>query len=187
MTEGIVLPMINCCWPPVARRVVSPSVETMLSISALRVITNDLRRLSNSHERFRRHRRRLYRPEIAAALAMQGKQVTLIFPMKGLAAASFRPILSLFLNDYYQQKGRGANRNDRYQHYRLWDRFDRDTDNSRSLNVHSVVAGIGVTPNTALAEAAGLKWTTASASMSICKPAIPIYAAGDVANYPDAC
>ncbi|HET9221372.1 MAG TPA: FAD/NAD(P)-binding oxidoreductase, partial [Roseiflexaceae bacterium] len=41
--------------------------------------------------------------EIAAALAMNGKDVTLLFPGTGIGAHIFGPDLSAFLNEYYRQ------------------------------------------------------------------------------------
>src|SRR4051794_8842797 len=43
--------------------------------------------------------------EIAAALAMNQKHVTMLFPGSGIGAAIFAPDLSQFLNDYYRQRG----------------------------------------------------------------------------------
>src|SRR5574341_2632922 len=43
--------------------------------------------------------------ESAAALAINGKKVTLIFPSEGIGANIFPRELSLFLNDFYRQKG----------------------------------------------------------------------------------
>ena len=43
--------------------------------------------------------------EIAAALAMNGRQVVMVFPGEGIAGRIFPRELALFLNDYYRQKG----------------------------------------------------------------------------------
>lgn len=43
--------------------------------------------------------------EIAAALAMNGKQVVMVFPEAGIGGRMFPPDLSRFLNDFYRQKG----------------------------------------------------------------------------------
>lgn len=146
-----------------------------------------LRRLSDSHERFAVIGGGFIGSEIAAALAMQGKQVTLIFPDEGISRRIFPADLSAFLNDYYRQKevevltgtavtdvtGSGTD-------------LTVTLDSGRSLNVHGVVAGIGVTPNTALAEAAGLEVDNGIRVNEQLQTSDPhIYAAGDVANYPD--
>ena len=147
-----------------------------------------LRRLSNSHERFAVIGGGFIGSEIAAALAMQGKQVVLIFPDEGISNRIFPADLSLFLNDYYRQKGVEV-----LTGTTVTDVTGSGTDltvtldNGRSLNVHGVVAGIGVTPNTALAEAAGLEVDNGIRVNEQLQTSDPhIYAAGDVANYPDA-
>lgn len=147
-----------------------------------------LRRLSDSHERFAVIGGGFIGSEIAAALAMQGKQVTLIFPDEGISNRIFPADLSLFLNDYYRQKGVEV-----LTGTTVTDVTGSGTDltvtldNGRSLNVHGVVAGIGVTPNTALAEAAGLEVDNGIRVNEQLQTSDPhIYAAGDVANYPDA-
>src|SRR5262245_24059733 len=43
--------------------------------------------------------------EIAAALAMNGKQVVLLFPGTALGEHAFGPDLSAFLNQYYRERG----------------------------------------------------------------------------------
>lgn len=126
--------------------------------------------------------------EVAAALAQQGKQVTLIFPEASIGNRIFPPELSLFLNDYYGEKGvevlaetavtniSGAGTD-----------LTITLDNGRSLTVQGIVAGIGVTPNTDLAKAAGLEVDNGIRVNESLQTSDPhIYAAGDVANYPDA-
>ena len=41
--------------------------------------------------------------EIAAALAMNGRQVTMVFPEDGIGARLYPPSLATFLNDYYRR------------------------------------------------------------------------------------
>ena len=43
--------------------------------------------------------------EVAAALAMQGKSVTMVFPDAGVAQRVFPPEVVSFLNQYYTEKG----------------------------------------------------------------------------------
>jgi NADPH-dependent 2,4-dienoyl-CoA reductase/sulfur reductase-like enzyme len=119
---------------------------------------------------------------------MQGKQVTLIFPEEGISSRLFPADLSAYLNEYYQQKGvevlpgtsvKGITGSGTDLALMLHD--------GRSLQAHAVVAGIGVRPNTALAEAAGLEvgdGILVNEHLQTSEPTI--FAAGDVANYPDA-
>lgn len=147
-----------------------------------------LRRLSDTHNHFAIIGGGFIGSEIAAALAMQGKQVTLIFRGAGLGGHLFPTDLSAFLNDYYRQKGvnvlagavvtniTGAGTD-----------LTVLLDDGRSLSVHGIVAGIGVNPNTALAETAGLAVYNGIRVNEKLQTSDPhIYAAGDVANYPDA-
>lgn len=146
-----------------------------------------LRRLSESQERFAVIGGGFIGSEIAAALAMQGKQVTLIFPAEGIGNRIFPADLSAFLNDYYRQKGVQV-----LAGTTVTDVTGTGTDltvtldDGRSLAVHGVVAGIGVTPNTALAAAAGLEVDNGVVvNEQLQTSDRHIYAAGDVANYPD--
>src|SRR5207247_948047 len=43
--------------------------------------------------------------EVAAALAMNGKEVVLAFPDEGIGSRVFPPDLAKFLNDFYGRKG----------------------------------------------------------------------------------
>jgi len=147
-----------------------------------------LRHLAETHDRFAVIGGGFIGSEIAAALAMQDKQVTLIFPEAGIGSRLFPADLSAFLNDYYRQKGvevlaETAVTNVTGSGTELTVMLD----NGRSLQVHGVVAGIGVFPNTALAEAAGLEVDNGIRVNKMLQTNDPhIYAAGDVANYPDA-
>lgn len=146
-----------------------------------------LRQLADTHDRFAVIGGGFIGSEIAAALAMQGKQVTLIFPDPGIGSRLFPADLSTFLNDYYRQKGVEVMTGTAVTNI-TGSRTDLTValDDGRSLNVHGVVAGIGVTPNTALAEAAGLKVDNGIRVNEQLQTSDPhIFAAGDVANYPD--
>ncbi len=122
--------------------------------------------------------------EIAAALAMQGQQVTLIFPEPGISGAIFPADLSVFLNDYYRSKGidvlpgemvNGMERNE--------DQFVLQLRSGRTLAVDSVIAGVGIQPNTELAEKAGLAIDNGIVVDEYLRSSQPdIFAAGDVAS-----
>jgi NADPH-dependent 2,4-dienoyl-CoA reductase/sulfur reductase-like enzyme len=147
-----------------------------------------LRRLAEDHDRFAVIGGGFIGSEIAAALAMQGKQVTLIFPEAGICSRLFPAEVSAFLNDYYRQKGVEV-----LAESSVVDIAGSGSDltvtlkDGRSLPVHGVVAGIGVTPNTALAEAAGLEVDNGiRVNETLQTSNRHIWAAGDLANYPDA-
>lgn len=128
--------------------------------------------------------------EIAAALAMNGKHVTMAFPDAGIGARTFPADLVSFLNDYYRQKGveilpgqlayglemRGGRAALKIR--------DPQGQREREVAADGVVAGIGIQPNVELAQAAGLEVDNGirvDASLRSSHP--DIYAAGDVANF----
>jgi NADPH-dependent 2,4-dienoyl-CoA reductase/sulfur reductase-like enzyme len=116
---------------------------------------------------------------------MNGKDVTLLFPGAGIGAQIFGPDLSAFLNEYYQQHNiqvlpgetaMGLERRDAKIVLKL--------ESGRELLVDGVVAGIGIEPNTSLAQAAGLRVDNGIVVDSLLRTNHPdIYAAGDVANF----
>lgn len=101
--------------------------------------------------------------EIAAALAINGKQVVMVFPDEGIGSRMFPADLVKFLNDYYRQQGVEiasgglvAGMETRGEEFALTI-HDAQTKSERVIVVDGVVAGIGILPNVELAEAAGLK------------------------------
>ncbi|MGE0159809.1 MAG: NAD(P)/FAD-dependent oxidoreductase [Gemmatimonadales bacterium] len=95
--------------------------------------------------------------EVAAALTMQGCEVTMIFPDQGIGGRVFPAELSRYLVDYYRAKGVDVHVADRLSGLRKENgRMLVETASGRRLTVDAVVAGIGITPNVELAERAGL-------------------------------
>jgi len=128
--------------------------------------------------------------EVAAALAMNGKQVVLAFPDEGIGSRMFPADLARFLNDFYRQKGVeilagvSAVGMEGRQDKPILKIRDAQTRNEQEVMVDGVVAGIGVQPNVELAQAAGLKVENGirvDASLRSSQP--DIYAAGDVASF----
>jgi 3-phenylpropionate/trans-cinnamate dioxygenase ferredoxin reductase subunit len=128
--------------------------------------------------------------EIAAALTMNGKDVVMLFPGEGIGARMFPHDLSQFLNQYYQEKGvellPGSLVTDltrQGEGLRLSVREGR-TGTEKSILVDGVVAGIGIEPNTALAQSAGLPVDNGIVVDEYLRAGNPdVYAAGDVANF----
>lgn len=149
---------------------------------------HNLRRLAETQNHFAVIGGGFIGSEVAAALAQQGKQVTLIFPEASIGSRIFPPELSLFLNDYYGEKGVDVLAETAVTNISgTGTDLTITLDNGRSLNVQGIVAGIGVTPNTDLAKAAGLEVDNGIRVNESLQTSDPhIYAAGDVANYPDA-
>jgi NADPH-dependent 2,4-dienoyl-CoA reductase/sulfur reductase-like enzyme len=125
--------------------------------------------------------------EIAAALAMQGKQVTMIFPDQGIAQRVFPPEVMSYVTQYYRDKGVEVLANERVNGLEgTGERLTVLTESGRRIESNGVVAGIGIQPNVALAQAAGLavdNGIVVNHSLQTSNP--DVYAAGDVANFYD--
>ena len=123
--------------------------------------------------------------EIAAALAMNGKQVTMILRGEGVADNLFPAGLVKFLNKYYAEKGVDVLTTEEITAIsRKGAKSIVATKGGRTLEVDGIVAGIGVSPNTQLAEAAGVKVENGILVDEFLRTTRPeIYAAGDVASF----
>jgi NADPH-dependent 2,4-dienoyl-CoA reductase/sulfur reductase-like enzyme len=128
--------------------------------------------------------------EIAAALAMNGKEVVLAFPGEGIGDRVFPRDLSRFLNDFYRQKGvevrpgeRAVGLETRGGRQGLKTRNER-TQAEVEIEADCVVAGVGIQPNVELAETAGLEVGDGiRVNASLRTSHHDIYAAGDVARF----
>ncbi|HKJ09252.1 MAG TPA: FAD-dependent oxidoreductase, partial [Gammaproteobacteria bacterium] len=95
--------------------------------------------------------------EISAALATNGAHVTLVFPVNGVGGRMFPPALAGFLNDYYREQGVSVLNAQHVEDVESGDgQFRVRTNTGERLSAKAVVAGLGIAPNTELAEAAGL-------------------------------
>jgi NADPH-dependent 2,4-dienoyl-CoA reductase/sulfur reductase-like enzyme len=123
--------------------------------------------------------------EIAAALAMNQKDVVQLFPGTGIGAHIFGPELSAFLNDYYGQHGVQVLPGETVVGLeRRGDQQAVKTATGQELLVDGVIAGLGIEPNKALAQAAGLELDNGIVVDAFLRTSHPdIYAAGDVANF----
>jgi 3-phenylpropionate/trans-cinnamate dioxygenase ferredoxin reductase subunit len=123
--------------------------------------------------------------EIAAALAMNGKHVTMVFPELAVGARVYPADLARFLVDYFCEKGVEVLPGDTVTSARRADRhWALTTRSGRRLEADGVVAGIGIAPNTALAESAGLKVGDGIEVDGLLRTSAPdVYAAGDVASF----
>ncbi len=123
--------------------------------------------------------------EIAAALAMNGKEVVMAFPNEGIGARVFPRDLSLFLNDYYRQKGVEVLAGEAVVDLEpRGDRVALKTRSGREIVVDGVVAGIGIQPNVELAQAARLHVEDGITVDEFLRTShADVYAAGDVAFF----
>jgi NADPH-dependent 2,4-dienoyl-CoA reductase/sulfur reductase-like enzyme len=125
--------------------------------------------------------------EIAAALRMSGRDVTMLVPEPGLGARVFPADLSGFLVDYYREKGVQLRMGEGMRGLRPQGRgVAIQTTSGAEFEADVVVAGLGIQPNVQLAEQAGLKVENGIVVDQFLRTSQPdIYAAGDVANFPN--
>jgi 3-phenylpropionate/trans-cinnamate dioxygenase ferredoxin reductase subunit len=122
--------------------------------------------------------------EIAAALCMNQQDVV-IFPEKGIGAHMFPADLSQFVNDYYREKGVQVLSGQAISGLeRQGKQIAMHTKDGDSILVDHVVAGIGIKPETQLAEAAGIQVDDGILVDEQLRTNQPdIFAAGDVARF----
>ncbi len=129
--------------------------------------------------------------EIAAALAMTGNEVVMIFPGEGICSHVFPADLSLFLNGHFRGKGVDVRAGEtvtglevRQERVALRVHSARES-KDREMTVDEVVAGIGILPDDRLARAAGLAVENGIVVDETLRTSHPdIFAAGDVAAFP---
>jgi 3-phenylpropionate/trans-cinnamate dioxygenase ferredoxin reductase subunit len=122
--------------------------------------------------------------ELAAALTNAGAKVTMVFPEAGVTSRVLPDGLARFVTDYYREKGVEMLSEETVASV---SGTTVHTGSGRTLEADAVVAGLGIVPNVELAEAAGLpedngivvdKYGRADGRDDV-------FAAGDVANYPN--
>lgn len=128
--------------------------------------------------------------EMAAALAMNGKQVVMVFPDQSIGQRIYPPDLAQFLTTYYRGKGveilaetsvidvarQGNELVVKTQH--------GPSGQERLVATDGIVAGVGILPNVELAEAAGLEVADGVlVDDHLRTTQKSIYAAGDVASF----
>jgi NADPH-dependent 2,4-dienoyl-CoA reductase/sulfur reductase-like enzyme len=123
--------------------------------------------------------------EIAAALASNGKNVVMVFPEDGIGRALFPRDLSLFLMEYYGQKGVEVLCGDTVTGVERKGRGVRVvTQSGPAIEADGVVAGLGIKPNSGLAKKAGLKTANGIEVDEHLRTSHPdVHAAGDVASF----
>jgi NADPH-dependent 2,4-dienoyl-CoA reductase/sulfur reductase-like enzyme len=123
--------------------------------------------------------------EIAAALAMQGCKVTMLFPEEGIGARLFPADLARFLVDYYREKGVDARPGESVTGVsRSGTGVAIETKRGLRLTVDAVVAGLGIVPDTELARAAGLVVEDGVVvDDNLRTSQADVFAAGDVARF----
>ena len=121
--------------------------------------------------------------ELAAALASNGCDVTMVFPDRGIGARLFPAELSSFVNDYFRGKGVTV----------VTDELVASVSNGAvttkdgaEIAADVIVAGLGIVPVTDLAEASGLEVDDGILVDEYGRAGgrDDVYAAGDAARFP---
>jgi 3-phenylpropionate/trans-cinnamate dioxygenase ferredoxin reductase subunit len=124
--------------------------------------------------------------EIAASLAANGKEVTMVFPEEAIGARAYPRELAQAVTAYFEEKGVRVLANDSVA--AVEERGDRTlvrTGKGHELLADVVVAGLGIRPDTALAEGAGIRCGDGIEVDERLETSAPgVYAAGDVARFP---
>jgi 3-phenylpropionate/trans-cinnamate dioxygenase ferredoxin reductase subunit len=121
--------------------------------------------------------------ELAAALTGAGARVTMLFPESTIAARVLPSALAQFVTDYYREKGVELLTGETVESVRGG---VVTTGTGRTVEGDAVVAGLGIVPNVALADAAGLQVDNGIVvdELGRVDGRDDVFAAGDVANFP---
>jgi NADPH-dependent 2,4-dienoyl-CoA reductase/sulfur reductase-like enzyme len=124
--------------------------------------------------------------ELAAALAASGKDVTMVFPEEAIGARAYPADLARAITTYFTGRGVRVLAGDGVA--AVEERGGRTlvrTTRGHELLADAVVAGLGIKPDTALAESAGLHCGDGIEVDEQLRTSAPaVWAAGDVARFP---
>jgi NAD(P)H-nitrite reductase len=125
--------------------------------------------------------------EVAASLAQQGAQVTVIEAQDHIWARFADKTLASFFQDYCRERGIIFYTRETVREIRGTDRVSAVvTASGKELSCDFVCIGVGIKPNVELAQGAGLTVDNGIVVDECLRTSSPdLYAAGDVANYPD--
>lgn len=125
--------------------------------------------------------------ELAASLAASGKDVTMIFPEAAVGARAYPAELAAFVTRTFAEKGVRVLPGETVA--AVEPRGDATmvrTGTGREVVADAVVAGLGIRPDTALAEAAGIRCSDGIEVDEALETSAPgVFAAGDVARFPN--
>jgi NADPH-dependent 2,4-dienoyl-CoA reductase/sulfur reductase-like enzyme len=122
--------------------------------------------------------------ELAASLTTAGAKVTMVFPEAGVTSRVLPDALARFVAGYFREKGVEMLSEDTVASV---EGTTVHTGSGRTLEADAVVAGLGIVPNVELAEAAGLPVDNGIVvdKYGRVDGRDDVFAAGDVANYPN--
>ncbi len=124
--------------------------------------------------------------EVACALNVNQKHVTIVYPEPHLVDRLFPSDLKVYIDSFYRDKGVTLLPNNTIKDLTAdSDGIAVTTSNHTTFHVDGVIAGIGIKPAIELAEDAHLKVEDGIAVNTYLQTSDPdIYAAGDVASFP---
>ena len=122
--------------------------------------------------------------ELVASLTSVGAKVTMVFPEAGVTSRVLPDGLARFVAEYFREKGVEMLSEDTVASV---EGTTVHTGSGRTLEADAVVAGLGIVPNVELAEAAGLPVDNGIVvdKYGRVDGRDDVFAAGDVANYPN--
>jgi 3-phenylpropionate/trans-cinnamate dioxygenase ferredoxin reductase subunit len=122
--------------------------------------------------------------ELAASLTSAGAKVTMVFPEAGVTARVLPDGLARFVTGYFREKGVEMLNEETVASVAG---TTVQTGSGRTLEADAVVAGLGIVPNVELAEKAGLPIDNGIVVDKFGRVGgrDDVFAAGDVANYPN--
>ena len=123
--------------------------------------------------------------ELAASLTSLGKEVMMVFPERGLCSNLLPEKISRRLKKIFESKGVNILPEEKVKTVNKdGDEFVMITTSGLKLVNEVVVAGIGVTPNTKLANSAGIKLDNGIKANQFLETSITdVYTAGDVVSF----
>jgi len=123
--------------------------------------------------------------EVAAALRMAGREVTMLIPEDGIGARVFPADLSHFLVDYYREQGVDVRSGEGLASLsQSAGKVIVKTTKGKEIPVDVIVAGLGIQPNVEIAEQAGVRVENGIVVDEMLRTNVPdVFAAGDVANF----
>ena len=123
--------------------------------------------------------------EVAAALRIAGRDVTMLIPEAGIGARVYPADLSRFLVDYYREQGVDVRTGEGLASLtQSAGKVVVKTTRGDEIPVDVIVAGLGIQPNVDIAEQAGVHVENGIVVDEMLRTNVPdIFAAGDVANF----
>jgi 3-phenylpropionate/trans-cinnamate dioxygenase ferredoxin reductase component len=121
--------------------------------------------------------------ELAASMTGAGARVTMLFPESAIASRVFPTDLAQFVTEYYREKGVEVLTGETVESVQAG---VLTTGTGRTVEGDAVVAGLGIVPNVALADAAGFQVDNGIVvdEFGRVDGRDDVFAAGDVANFP---